>query len=142
MKNSWIKRFILIAAILCGGAGSLRAAEAVEVIVNESVPAAALEKGALKDILTGKTMYWEGGQAVTIILPGDKADNALQELSGMSASQFKTHWQRLVFSGRGKQPKTADDADKAVALVASTKGAVAIVPAGTKLNGVKKLDLK
>jgi hypothetical protein len=116
--------------------------DSVEVIANESVPGAALAKGAFKDILTGKTMYWEGGQAVTIIVAGDKVDNALQELSGMSASQFKTHWQRLVFSGRGKQPKTADDADKAVALVASTKGAVAIVPAGTKIDGVKKLDLK
>ena len=112
------------------------------VIANESVAASSLEAGALKDIYTGKTMYWEGGAAIVIVVAGDKTDAALQDASGMGASQFKTHWQRLGFSGRGQPPKKTDDAEKAVALVSSTKGAVAIVPAGTDLKGVKKIDIK
>jgi len=58
------------------------------------------------------------------------------------ASQFKTHWQRLGFSGRGQPPKKADDVGKVIALVSDTKGAVAIVPAGTDTRGVKKIDIK
>ena len=77
-----------------------------------------------------------------IVVAGDKTDAALQEASGMGASQFKTHWQRLGFSGRGQPPQTADDVEQASALVGSTKGAVAIVPAGTDVKGVKKIDIK
>jgi hypothetical protein len=72
----------------------------------------------------------------------DKTDAALEETSGMSGSQFKTHWQRLTFSGRGKQPKEADAADKVVSIVAETKGAIALVPVGTALKGVKKIEVK
>lgn len=112
------------------------------VIANESVAASSIEAGALKDIYTGKTMYWEGGAAIVIVVVGDKTDAALQAASGMGASQFKTHWQRLGFSGRGQPPKKADDVEKAIALVSSTKGAVAIVPAGTDAKGVKKIEVK
>ena len=112
------------------------------VIANDSVAAASLDAGALKDICTGKTMYWEGGQAVVIVVAGDKAAPALEQASGMNASAFKTFWQRLAFSGRGQQPKQADDTAAAIALVAATKGAIAIVPAGTEIKGVKKIEVK
>ena len=112
------------------------------VIAQPDVPVSALPPGALKDILTGKTTYWDGGQAIIIVTLGDKSDAALQETCGMSSSQFRTFWQRLAFSGRGQQPKTADDADKAVALVAGAKGAIAIVPASASLQGVKKIEIK
>lgn len=111
-------------------------------IANEGVAVASLDAAALKDIYTGKTMYWEGGQAVVIITLPDKTDAALQEVSGMNASAFKTHWQRLGFSGRGQPPKKADDAAALVAAVAATKGAIALAPADADLKGVKKLELK
>jgi len=111
-------------------------------IANESVSATTLKAGALKDIYSGKTMYWGGGQAIVIIVVGDKTDTAIQEASGMGVSQFKTHWQRLGFSGRGQPPKKMDDVEKAIALVSTTKGAIAIVPAGTEARGVKKIDIQ
>ena len=69
-------------------------------------------------------------------------DAALKEASGMDASQFKTFWQRLAFSGRGQLPQNVRDADSLVALVATTKGAIAIVPADAALNGVKKIAIQ
>jgi hypothetical protein len=60
----------------------------------------------------------------------------------MDASQFRTFWQRLVFSGRGQLPKKAEDADSLVALVAANKGAIALVPADAGLKDVKILDVK
>jgi ABC-type phosphate transport system substrate-binding protein len=112
------------------------------VIVNDSVDVTSLNAAALKDMFTGKSMYWEGGQAVSIVYVGDKTDAALKEISGMDSSGFKTFWQRLAFSGRGQAPKKADDGAAAVALVAGTKGAIAIVPADTALTGVKTLEIK
>ena len=78
---------------------------------------------------------------IIAVLP-DKTDAALQQASGMEASQFKTFWQRLAFSGRGQEPKKAEDANALVALVAANKGAIAIVPADTALTGVKKIEIK
>lgn len=123
--------------------GVLRAAALDGVVIaNEGAPSASLTAAQLKDIYSGKTMYWEGGQAITIIYVADKTDAALKEVSGMDTSAFKTFWQRLAFSGRGQAPKKADDAAAAVALVASTKGAIAIVPADAALTGVKKIEVK
>ena len=55
---------------------------------------------------------------------------------------MKAYWTKMVFTGRGQPPKKADDVEKAIALVSSTKGAVAIVPAGTDVKGVKKINIK
>jgi hypothetical protein len=60
----------------------------------------------------------------------------------MDASEFRTFWQRLVFSGRGEEPRTATDAGSLVELVASTRGAIALVPADVPLKGVKVLHVK
>lgn len=136
-----LTRGLLAGTVLALGALRASALDAV-IIANESVSAASLDAGALKDIYNGKTMYWDGGQPVVIVVLDGKTDAALKDASGMDASQFKTFWQRLAFSGRGTPPKKVDDTAKAVELVASTKGAIALVPADAALSGVKKIDLK
>lgn len=142
MKSNHIKKLLVTVAAVWISVTSLLAQSDVNIAANEGVPVSSLDKAALKDILTGKTVFWEGGQAVTIIVLTEKTDAAIQESSGMSASAFKTFWQRLTFSGRGKQPKEVDSVEKLLALLAETKGAIALVPAGTELKGVKKIELK
>lgn len=141
MKSLLLKSGLLLALLV---AGSLRALalDGVVVIANEGVTATTLTPAALKDIYTGNTKYWDGGQNITIAYVGDKTDAAIQQVSGMDTSSFKTFWQRLAFSGRGQQPKKADDSAALVALVASTKGAIAIVPADAALTGVKTIEVK
>jgi ABC-type phosphate transport system substrate-binding protein len=141
MKSSLLKPGLLIALFVVGSLRVL-ALDGVVVIANESVAATTLTPAALKDIYTGNTKYWDGGQNITIAFVGDKTDAAIQQVSGMDTSSFKTFWQRLAFSGRGQQPKKADDAAALVALVAATKGAIAIVPADAALTGVKTIDVK
>jgi ABC-type phosphate transport system substrate-binding protein len=121
---------------------SVRALDGAAVIANSSVSVDSLTPDALKDIYTGKTKYWDGGQAIIIVVLPDKTDAALQQACGMDSSSFKTFWQRLAFSGRGQEPKKADDAASLVSLVASTKGAIAIAPADAALSGVKKLSIQ
>jgi hypothetical protein len=141
MKTNLVKMIVITAIAMATGLCQALALDG-EVVVNNSVASDSLDAAALKDILTGKTAYWPGGDAVVIVIVPDKTDAALEQASGMNSGAFKTFWQRLAFSGRGQQPKTADDGDKAVALVSSTKGAIAIVPSGTKLDGVKKVTVK
>lgn len=141
MKNTFAKILSLGLLTMAAGMGRCLALDGI-VVASKDVPVDSLSAAALKDILTGKTTYWDGGTAVVIVFVPDKTDAALQETSGMSSTAFKTFWQRLAFSGRGQQPKSADDGDKAVALVAGTKGAIAIVPSDTKADGVKKIEIK
>jgi ABC-type phosphate transport system substrate-binding protein len=141
MKSTTLK-LGLLCAVLAGGAIRALALDGGVVIANPGVAADSLTADALKNIYTAKTKYWDGGQNIVIAVLPDKTDAALQQASGMDASQFKTFWQRLAFSGRGQEPKSADDAAALVALVASTKGAIAIVPADAALTGVKKIDIK
>ena len=139
--KSRILKFGLVLAVVAIASSRALALDAV-VIANSSVAADSLTADGLKDIYTAKTKYWDGGQAIIIAVLPDKTDAAVQQASGMEASQFKTFWQRLAFSGRGQEPKHADDAAAVVALVASTKGAIAIVPADTAVAGVKKVEVK
>jgi ABC-type phosphate transport system substrate-binding protein len=141
MKSLPVKLGLLF-TILCISSFRALALDGAVLIANPGVAAESLSADALKDIYNGKTKYWNGGQAVVIAVLPDKTDAALQQASGMEASQFKTFWQRLAFSGRGQEPKKADDAAALVAYVAATKGAIAIVPADAALTGVKKIEIK
>ena len=141
MTIPW-RQWLAAALFLASGTHLASAQAKFEVLVNESVSTSSIDRAALKDILTGKTMFWDGGQAITIIVLAEQTDAALQEASGMTASQFKTHWQRLTFSGRGKQPKTVDSADKLGSSVGETKGAIALAPSALTAPGLKKLELK
>lgn len=136
MKFGWLLAVIALPVL------SARALDGAVVIANSAVPVDALTSDALKDILTGKTKYWDGGQSVVIGVLPDKTDAALQQACGMDYSAFKTFWQRIAFSGRGQEPKRANDAAALVDIVAKTKGAIAIVPADAALNGVKKIEIK
>lgn len=140
--KSLLKNSLGILVLL--GLGSLTsfALDGAVVIANPDVPASSLSADALKDILTGKTKYWDGGQAVVIAVLPDKTDAALKQACGMDSSAFKTYWQRLAFSGRGQDPKKTADAAELVNLVAATKGAIAIAPADAALSGVKPIEIK
>jgi ABC-type phosphate transport system substrate-binding protein len=131
----------LLCAMLLAGTLPAAALDAV-VIAHSGVKADRLSASELKDIYTGKKAYWDGGQAVVIAVLVGKTDAALKEASGMNASQFKTFWQRLAFSGRGQQPKNVDDGAAMVAWVSATPGAVALVPADAVLTGVKKIEVE
>jgi ABC-type phosphate transport system substrate-binding protein len=137
-----MKTSLALISVACATAALRALALDGVVIAHEGVAATQLTAAALQDIYTGKTMYWDGGEAVTIIVAGDKADAPLEQASGMAPGAFKTHWQRLAFSGRGQPPKKADDVAKALALVASTKGAIAVLPAGSEAKGVKTLAIQ
>ena len=141
MKSFLLKIGLLIALLVVGTFRAL-ALDGAVVIANSSVADDSLSADDLKDIYTAKTRYWDDGQAIIIVVLPNKTDAALQQVSGMDGSQFKTFWQRLMFSGRGSEPKRAGDAAALVALVASTKGAIALVPNDAELKGVKKIKIK
>ena len=132
----------LLVTLLFAGAFKALALDGAVVIANPGVAADSLSADELKDIYTAKTKYWDNGQVIVIVLLPKTTDAALQQASGMEVSQFRTFWLRLAFFGRASQPRKADDAAALVALVAATKGAIALVPADAALSGVKIIKIK
>jgi hypothetical protein len=98
-----------------------------------------LDSSSLGPILIGKKNFWDGGKEVLIaVLKGDaEADATLKEVTGMDGNRFKSHWQRLAFSGRGRMPKLFSDAAELVAYVSSNDGAIGIVPSSADASSVK-----
>jgi ABC-type phosphate transport system substrate-binding protein len=140
--KSFFQKMALAGAVLLAIVLPVAARDGSVIIANKSVPLDNLSAAALRNIYTGKTTYWPDGQSVVIAVqtePADAADTTLKKISGMDASHFATFWQRMVFSGRGNEPKNAADAATLVAFVAATKGAIAVVPADADLKDVKNL---
>jgi hypothetical protein len=133
------RKITLVSTLFLAGvlhAGSLAG---TVVIANKGVGVDHISAEALRNVYTGRTTYWEGGDHVVIGVLAGMTDGALNEVSGMDPSEFRTFWQRLVFSGRGEEPRSAVDADALVKFVASTRGAIALVPSDAPLKGVKTL---
>jgi ABC-type phosphate transport system substrate-binding protein len=141
MRLFWLKIWLLTVLAFASAIRAL-ALDGTLVIANPSVVADSLTMKELKDIYTARTKYWDDGQAIIIVVVPDKTDAALEQASGMDGNQFKTFWERLAFSGRASEPEKAGDTAALVAFVASTKGAIALVPADGPLAGVKKIELK
>jgi ABC-type phosphate transport system substrate-binding protein len=141
VKSILLQLGLLVALLAAGSVRALALDDAV-LIANSGIAADSLSADELKNIYTDRTKYWGDGQAIIIVVLPDTTDVALQQASGMDGSQFKTFWQRLAFSGRGSEPERVGDASAVVAFVAATKGAIALVPVGTVLTGVKKIEIK
>jgi ABC-type phosphate transport system substrate-binding protein len=134
-----MKSIAFFSAFFLAGALHAGSLAGVVVIANEGVGVDHISAAALKNVYTGRTTYWGGGDHIVIAVLADLTDEALNQVSGMDPSEFRTFWQRLVFSGRGEEPRKATDANALVKFVASTKGAIALAPAGVQLKGVKTL---
>lgn len=137
----------LLAALAAGtllllGPARAAALDGFVVVAHPGVNTAQMDLAVVRDLFTGKKLYWDGGQAVILVLLAGRADDGIKAISGMNGAQLRTHWQRLAFSGRGQVPKRADSPAALISAVAATAGAVGVVPADTDLTGVKKIDLK
>ncbi len=130
---------LAIASIAIVSASMIHAAPAV--VVNADNPDA-VDGDALTAYLIGKRKFWEGGSEVVIAVLKDDADasGALEQFTKMNDSRFKSHWQRLAFSGRGTMPKQFSDPAALVAFVKVNKGAIGLVTDTADLSSVKKVN--
>lgn len=117
-------------------------AEAGDILANPR-NAEPISEETFKAMLIGKEKFWSSGSEVTIaLLKSDpEVEATLTRYSGMTASKFKNHWQRMAFSGRGKMPKLFDSIEELIEYVNSHEGAIAIVPSGAKADRLRRLDL-
>lgn len=127
---------ILSACLLLGGGTAAFAEDTL--IVHGGSAVATLSADQAKDLFLGKKTTWEDGSKVIVVVVKSGASNdGLMGLVGKNAQQFTTGWKKLVFTGKGSMPEEAADDAAAVAMVAKTPGAIALVDKAKVGDGVK-----
>ena len=114
-------------------------------VAHASVPSEQLAERALRNALLGRITIWDGGVPVVLVLSRDEQDRvSMTEISGRELGRLLRGWKRLTFSGSWVMPLVVDDRAAAIARVAETRGAVAILdlPADADLPpGLQRVDL-
>lgn len=101
----------------------------ISVIVHPDNDAEISEKAILNIFLGKARTYSNGEQALPLTLDiKDKQTNEFTEkFLEKTVNQFRSYWARMMFSGAGVPPKTIDDADEMLELVASNPNLIGFV---------------
>lgn len=116
----------------------------IRVITGQKTPTDTLSDDMIQSIFLGKKTSWPDGNAVEFVVlsSGDTHDVFLKTYVKKSASQFKIYWNKQVFTGKGKNPKSFDSESDLLAYVAGKAGTVGYVSASTDVAMAKILNEK
>jgi ABC-type phosphate transport system substrate-binding protein len=139
MDFKWIHRFakvllLLIVLLKSYNANAQTSWSNNLVVIGNNLGTTKLTQDYLKQTFKGKYSLWSNGQAVTIVLPSSKSAQAPEFASvvmGMSVTGMQKYWLSLVFQGRANPPAFFETSNDIVKFVASTSGAIAVIPANT-----------
>ena len=115
----------------------------VVVIVSVKNPVASLDSAQLANIFLGKTNRFPNG---TPALPVDQAEDSPKRHEfyanylGRSAAQVKSHWSKIIFTGRGQPPKTALNDDAVKKLVTGNPNAIGYIDEASVDETVKVIS--
>jgi ABC-type phosphate transport system substrate-binding protein len=130
--------FGLALSLATGGAGR---ADVVAVVSSKS-PVTTLSKIQVADIFLGKTIRFpDGVQAVPI----DQAEGSPERdefyatFTGKSPAQIKSHWSKIIFTGRGQPPKAVSNSVEVRKLIAANPQAISYIERSAVDSSVKVL---
>ena len=133
----------IIKKLACTLALSLSAAlvsAETAVIVSANNPNGDMDKATVAKIFLGKSKSFpDGSQAVPVDQnEGNAAREAFNSsVLGKSASQLKSYWSRLIFTGKGTPPKQSGDDAAVKGLVANNPNIIGYVDASAVDSSVK-----
>lgn len=105
------------------------ASENIVVVVSKNSDIDMLDNQQVANIFLARTRMFPNGQkAVPIELKNSEIRNRFyNEISGKTASQLNAYWTTLVFTGKGKPPKSLSDAEKLLLQLQDQPGAISYV---------------
>lgn len=128
-----------LSALIIASASMVVSAETA-VIVSASNANATLDKSTISKIFLGKSKSFpDGSQALPIDqndgTPSRDAFNS--NMLGKSASQLKSYWSRLIFTGKGTPPKQSGNDSDVKALVSNNPNMIGYIDASAVDASVK-----
>lgn len=121
---------------LCSGMANAE----ISVIVSTNNPNSSIEQAIVAKIFLGKTKSFpDGSQAV----PVDQSDGSPTRKSfnsavlGKSASQLKSYWSRLIFTGKGTPPQQSGNDIEVKNLVSNNPNIIGYIDSSAVDDSVK-----
>lgn len=122
---------------------------AAEVVVVVSADNAldSLSRAQLADLYLGRSVSLPNGESLVPIDQSDRSavhEQFYQEYLGRSPAQIKSHWSRLIFTGRGQPPRSVSNSQAVADIVSDDRRAIGYidssqVPVG---NTLRVLDIE
>ena len=99
-------------------------------VVSSKAPLTSLSKSQVADIFLGKTARFPDG---TLALPIDQQEGSSARdefyavFAGKSTAQVKSHWTKIIFTGRGQPPKAVSNSVEVRKLIAANPQAISYI---------------
>lgn len=119
-------------------------AQEVKVVVHPDVPRSTLSRDEIQEIFLGRNTRWDQtDQKVRFIMlkGGEVHETFVRRYVGKTAAQFGNYWRKMVFTGKGRAPKSLGSPEKVVDYVANTAGAIGYVPQETDTTDVVEISV-
>ena len=117
----------------------------IVVVVSVRSPVTSLSANQVADIFLGKvSRFPDGNQAVAIDQVEDSAarERFYSQFTGKSTAQVKSHWSKIIFTGRGQPPRQAANSLEAKKWVAENPNAVGYIESRLVDTSVRVLTAK
>ncbi len=104
--------------------------EPIAVIVSANSPVSKLDKEQVANLFLGKSSSFPDGSAA---MPIEQTDNTAaheefhKQVTEKSASQLKSYWSKMIFSGKGTAPKEVSSNAELLKLLASNPAMIGYI---------------
>jgi len=127
--------FVLLVSVFVQSAFTDAQAADVVIIGNKDIPESSLSKTDIQNIFLGKkTKLGSTKIAFVILKSGDVHENFLKVYLSRTPAQYKKYWKKIVFTGKGKAPKSLKTEEALVEHVKNTEGAIGYIGSDTAQN--------
>jgi hypothetical protein len=126
-------------------AGSVTAAESLDVVANRTVPDAVLKRSAAWAIFSMRLRTWSDGSPATVFVLSDNSPihaDFSKRILDTFPYQLRRAWDRLVFSGTGQAPTEVRSIAEMHDRILSAPGAVGYLPPAMVDNGMKTVRVE
>ena len=120
----------LAAIVLMISANGIAIPSEIVVVVSAKSQVVSLSANQVSDIFLGKvSRFPDGNQAIAIDQSEESAarERFYSQFTGKSNAQVKSHWSKIIFTGRGQPPRQALNSLEAKRLVVENPNAIAYI---------------
>jgi ABC-type phosphate transport system substrate-binding protein len=114
----------------------------VVAVVSAKNPLITLSKSQVADIFLGKTVRFPDG---TLAVPIDQEEGSPARVefyatfTGKSPAQIKSHWTKIIFTGRGQPPRAVSSSAQVRQLIAANPQAISYLERSAADSSLKVL---
>ena len=132
-------RKIIFAALL--SLPLLASAEDLAIIASKNSSVATISDAEAQQLFSGQLRSLNGKAVQTLDLAsGNSHRNAFyQQLLGRTPDQMRSHWARLIFTGKARPPREVSSTAEMMSLIAGSNDYIGYVPAADVSDKVKVL---